>query len=110
MSTKSNNQEASNRPLKFEALNEFVQIEPLVEEEKKQGKVILANTRKEKPAKGKVLSVGPGRHLADGTLVKSELEVGDVVFYNPHMIGYELEDDGKKSIIISSMAIYGRYK
>lgn len=105
MSSKSNN------PEKFEALNEFVQIAPIKEEEQKQGKVILAKVRKEKPAKGEVISVGAGRHLADGTLVKPAVEPGDVVVYNPHMIGYELEaEDGSVTIIISTMAIYGRYK
>ena len=106
MSNKSNNQ-----TVKFQALNEFVQILPIDEGEQKQGKVILAEARKEKPAKGTVVSVGGGRHLADGTLIKPAVEPGDVVVYNPHMIGYELKgEDGKLTIIISSMAIYGRYK
>src|SRR3990167_86674 len=104
MSNKSNNQIE-----KFQALNEFVQIEPIEEEaEQKQGKVIVAEVRKEKPAKGRVISVGSGRHLADGTLIVPGVEPGDMVVYNPHMIGYELRgDDGKLTIIISSMAIYG---
>jgi co-chaperonin GroES (HSP10) len=105
MSNKSENQ------TKFEALNEFVQIEPISEGEQRQGKVLLADVRKDKPAKGTVLSVGCGRHLADGTLVKPAVEPGDMVVYNPHMIGYELKDaDGKLTIIISSLAIYGRLK
>ena len=95
---------------KFEALNEFVQIAPINEGEKIQGKVIIADVKREKPAKGTVLSVGSGRILADGTSVRPAVEPGDVVFYNPHMIGYELEEGGVKTVIISSMAIYGRYK
>ncbi len=108
MSTKQSSKNSQQK--KFEALNEFVQIRP-IKEERKQGKILLSNVNKEKSAKGEVLSVGLGRHLADGTLVKATVEVGDKVLYNPHMIGYELkEDDGKVSIIISAMAIYGRYR
>lgn len=105
MSNKSDNQQK-----KFQALNEFVQIEPIEDEaEKRQGKVIVAEVKKEKPARGRVISVGSGRHLADGTLIVPGVEPGDIVVYNPHMIGYELEHEGKLTIIISSMAIYGRY-
>ncbi len=65
---------------------------------------------KPKPAEGVVLSVGPGRFLADGTIAKVGLEPGDSVLYNPHLVAYEVEYDGKETIVIGSNAIYGRYK
>ena len=65
---------------------------------------------KEKTAKGRVLSVGEGRFLTDGTLVKPDLKVGDTVVYNPHLIGFELKDDeGNETVLVSSNAVYGKY-
>jgi chaperonin GroES len=94
----------------FTALNEFIQIEPIEDKEQKAGGVILAKTTKERPARGTIISMGEGRTLQDGTFVKPDVKVGDTVVYNPHMVGYELEEDGKTTLIISNNALYGKYK
>ena len=94
---------------KFTALNEFIQIEPVEDEQEKSG-IILAKTTKVRPARGIIISMGEGRTLQDGTFVKPDVKVGDLVVYNPHMVGYELEDKGKITLIISNNALYGKYK
>lgn len=95
---------------KFKALNDFIHIEPM-EEEQKKGKAIEANVKKERKAIGKVLSVGEGRHLADGTLVKPVVKPGELIAYNPHLVGYELKDsEGKITLIISNQSVYGKYE
>ena len=73
------------------------------------GGVVVSELTKEKESLGKVLSVGEGRYLADGTLVKADLEVGDIVVFNPHLLGHEMKEDGETTILVSSNAIYGKY-
>lgn len=89
-------------------MGEFIQIRPLKEEENKAGSIQLATVTKQRPAKGEVISVGDGRHLADGTFVKPPVEVGDIVVYNPHLFVHELKQDGQDTIIVSTNAIYGK--
>ena len=88
-------------------MSEFIQIRPIKEDEKVGG-IQLAQVTKQRPAKGEVMSVGEGRHLADGTFVKPGVAIGDVVLYNPHLFVYELKQDGMDTIIVSTNAIYGK--
>ena len=91
----------------FQALNEYVHIEPM--EESKKGGIAIAETTKKKTAVAKVLSVGEGRALPDGTFVKPPVEVGDVIIVNPHLV-QEVESDGEVILIINTIGIYGKRK
>lgn len=92
---------------KFQALNEYVQIEPV--KETQRGGPLLAQTAKPKTATAKVLSVGEGRALPDGTFVKPPVEVGDVIIVNPHLV-QEVESEGEMIFIINTIGIYGKRK
>lgn len=72
--------------------------------------MILDEVTKKPKAKGIVISVGDGRILNDGTRIEPNVEVGDVVVFNPHLIGHELEESGEVTLILSSNAIYGKYQ
>ena len=76
-------------------LQDFVLIEPSEAPEKSPGGIIIAPTAKEKPTEGKVLAVGPGRFLADGTRRKPEVEVGVTVIFNQYA-GVEVDIQGEK--------------
>ena len=89
-------------------MNEYVQVEPVVED-KKKSRVVVSETDRGKTAKGLVISFGEGRPLADGSVLKPNVKVGDEVIYNPHMVSYELNEEGRKTLIINANAIYGKY-
>ena len=67
--------------LKIRPLEDRVVVEPLEAEEKSAGGILLPDTAKEKPQRGKVLAVGPGRQLEDGKRVAIAVAVGDEVLY-----------------------------
>ena len=91
-------------------MGEYIQILPIKKEDSKN-KIITDGIDREPLSRGEVLSVGEGRHLADGTLIKPSVEVGDIVEYNPSLIVKELKDENYKvTIIINTHAIYGKYK
>ncbi|HUT73435.1 MAG TPA: co-chaperone GroES [Armatimonadota bacterium] len=53
-------------------------------EEKTPSGILLPDTAQEKPQKGKVVAVGPGRILDNGTVAKPEVKKGDVVLFTKY--------------------------
>ena len=84
---------------KFKPLNDRVVIEPLEAEVKtKSGIVLPDSAEKEKPIKGKVLFVGPGRLSETGTRLPMSVKTGDLVLFKKYGPD-EVELDGKKYLI-----------
>lgn len=92
---------------KFQAVNEFVQIEPIKYERK--SKIVIAELTKKQSATGKVLSVGEGRMLPDGTFIKPPVEVGDIIMFNPHLCD-PVDYNGEDIFIVNAIGIYGKEK
>jgi chaperonin GroES len=80
--------------LKIRPLEDRVVVEPLEAEEKTAGGIILPDTAKEKPQRGRVLAVGPGKVLEDGMRQAMAVAVGDEVLYGRYA-GNEVEVNGK---------------
>ena len=80
-------------------LDDRVVIEQLEAEEKTAGGIVLPDTAKEKPQRGKVVAVGPGKMLKDGKRAPMSLKKGDEVIYAKYS-GSEIEIDGKEYVII----------
>jgi chaperonin GroES len=59
-------------------------VEPLEEEETTVSGIVLPDTAKEKPQRGRVLAVGPGGRNDKGELVPMEVAVGDEVIYSKY--------------------------
>jgi chaperonin GroES len=70
------------------------------EEEKTKSGIVLPDTAKEKPQKGKVIAVGAGRILDNGQRVKPEVKAGDTVIFSKYS-GTELKLDGEKYLILT---------
>src|SRR5687767_3180939 len=68
-------------------------------EEKTAGGILLPDTAKNKPQRGTVVSVGPGRMKPDGTRVPMQLKVGDKVLFTS-WAGDEFEDRGAKDTLV----------
>jgi chaperonin GroES len=81
-------------------LGDRVVVERLEEETRTRGGIVLPDTAKEKPQKGKVIAVGSGRVLDNGTKVALEVKTGDTVVFAKYG-GTEIEIDGKEYIILS---------
>ena len=67
--------------LRVRPLDDRVVVEPLEAEEKTAGGILLPDTAKDKPQKGKVLAVGPGRQNKAGNFTPLDVKVGDVVLF-----------------------------
>ncbi len=85
--------------MKLKPLGSRVLVEPIEAEEVTAGGIVLPETAKEKPQKGKVLSVGPGDRDEDGDRIKMDVAQGDTVLFAKYA-GTEIKVDGKKLLIL----------
>jgi chaperonin GroES len=83
----------------IQPLHDRIVIEAAAKEEKSAGGIILPDTAQEKPQRGKVLSVGPGKRLDSGQLAPIGVNVGDTVLYGKYS-GTEVKVDGQDYIIL----------
>jgi len=80
--------------VKVRPLEDRVVVEPLEAEEKTAGGILLPDSAREKPQKGKVVAVGPGKINDDGKRVEVGVAVGDTVLYGRYA-GNDIEINGK---------------
>ena len=80
-------------------LGSRVVIEPIEQDEVTSGGIVLPETAKEKPQKGKILSVGPGDRDDAGKRIAMDVKVGDTVLYAKYA-GTEIKVEGKKLLIL----------
>ena len=80
--------------LNVRPLDDRVVVEPLEAEEKTAGGILLPDTAREKPQRGKVLAVGAGKVNDDGKRQPVAVAVGDVVLYGRYA-GNDIEIGGK---------------
>ena len=88
-------------------LDDRVVVEPLEAEEKTQGGIVLPDTAKEKPTKGKVISVGEGSLLDNGKRAALLVKKGDQVLYGKYA-GTEVTVDGKEYLILKESDILAK--
>ena len=85
--------------INLKPLGSRVVIEPMEQEDVTLGGIVLPETAKEKPQKGKVLSVGPGDRDESGKRIQMDVNVNDVVLFAKYA-GTEIKVDGKKLLIL----------
>ncbi|WP_437185078.1 co-chaperone GroES [Planctomicrobium sp. SH668] len=93
--------------LSLKPLDDRVVIEPLSAEETTAGGIVLPDSAKEKPQRGTVLAVGPGRLLESGERSAPSVQVGDEVLFSKYG-GTELEVDGKEIKILRESDILAK--
>lgn len=76
-----------------------VLVEPIEDEEVTAGGIVLPETAKEKPQRGKILAAGPGGRDENGKPVEMEVAVGQTVLFAKYA-GTEIKVDGKKLLIL----------
>ena len=68
----------------LQPLGDRLIVEVLDEEETTSSGIVLPDTAKEKPQRGKVLAVGPGARDEDGDYIKMDVEVGDEIIFSKY--------------------------
>jgi chaperonin GroES len=86
--------------MNLKPLGDRVVVKPLEEEEAMQSGLYIPDTAKEKPIKGEVISVGPGKVLDNGSRVAMDLNPGQKVIFAKYG-GTEIKLDGNKYMILS---------
>ena len=86
---------AKDKELNMRPLDDRVVVEVLEAEEKTAGGILLPDTAKQKPQRGRVLAVGPGKMRDNGERLALSVAKGDEVLYGRYS-GSEIEVDGKE--------------
>jgi len=81
-------------------LGDRVVVKPLEAEGKTKGGIVLPDTAKEKPQEGKVVAVGKGKVLENGTLQAPEVKVGDKVLYGKYSGNEITTKEGEELLIM----------
>lgn len=82
-------------------------VEPVKEEVSSSGIIIPDTASKEKPMKGKVLAVGPGKIMDNGQRRDMEVVEGDIVLFSKYG-PTEVKIEGKEVLILSAGDIYAK--
>ena len=92
--------------MKIRPLQDRVIVKRVAEEEKTKGGILIPDTAKEKPQEGKVIAVGNGKVLENGTHVKPDVKAGDRILFGKYS-GTEVKIDGEEHLILREDDILG---
>lgn len=88
-------------------LDDRVVVQPSEAEETTAGGIVLPDSAREKPQRGTVIAVGPGKLLDSGNRGELSVKIGDVVIYGRYG-GSEVEVDGKEMKILRESDILAK--
>lgn len=90
---------ATKKKIKFRPMDDRILLQPCEAEEKTAGGIILPDNAREKPQRGTVVSIGPGKMLDSGNRGEMSVKVGDEVFYGKYA-GTEIDMNADQFVII----------
>lgn len=91
--------------MKIQPLSDHILIEPLKEEEKTKGGILLPQSaEKERPEQGKVIATGQGKANNEGKIIPMEVRKGDIVIFTKYGPN-EIKIEGKEYLIASESDI-----
>lgn len=85
--------------MNIKPLDDRILVKPLEAEERTAGGIVLPDTAKEKPTRGKVVAAGPGKLLDSGERAPLAVKIGDVVLYGKYS-GTEIKVGGEEHSIM----------
>jgi len=85
--------------IKMRPLDDRVVVQQHKAEEMTSGGIVLPEQAKEKPTRGTVMAVGPGKLLDSGNRGQMCVKIGDDVFYGKYA-GNEVDIEGKKYTVL----------
>lgn len=87
-------------------LQDRVLVRRVDEEEKTKGGILIPDSAREKPMEGRVVAVGNGKILDNGTKVSPEVKAGDRILFGKYA-GTEVKIDGEEHLILREDDILG---
>lgn len=85
--------------MNFKPLSNHLFLEALEEEKTTKSGIVLPETaEKERPTRGKVIAVGPGKRNENGEIIPMSVKVGDIVLFKKYGPD-EIEIEGKKYLV-----------
>ena len=87
-------------------LQDRLLVRRVEEIETTKGGIIIPDSAKERPLEGKVIAVGSGKRLEDGTLVALDVKAGDRILFGKYA-GTEIKIDGEDRIVLREDEIFG---
>ena len=90
--------------MKIRPLADKVLVERVEAESKTAGGIVLPDTAKEKPQRGKIVAVGEGKVLEDGTRRPVQVKKGDLVLFTSYT-GMDIKIEGKEYLIMDESDI-----
>lgn len=85
--------------MKIKPLHDRIVVKAAEKEQVSAGGIILPDNAQEKPLRGEVLAVGPGKTLDSGAVAPLDVKVGDHVLYGKYS-GTEVKVEGEEYIIL----------
>jgi chaperonin GroES len=92
--------------MKFRPLHDRLLVKRLEEAEARKGGIIIPDTAKEKPQRGKVVAIGEGKIGSDGKRYSLEVKEGDEVLFGKYA-GNEIKVDDEEFLIMREDDVLG---
>jgi len=86
--------------MEIKPLGDRIVVKPLEAENKSKGGILLPDTAKEKPQEAKVVAVGKGKVLENGTIQTPEVKVGDKVLFGKYSGNEITTKEGEDLLIL----------
>lgn len=91
---------------KIRPLQDRLIVRRLDNSEKTAGGLFIPDSAQEKPQQGKVIAVGKGKVLEDGTVRPLDVSVDDIIVFGKYS-GQEIKVDGEDFLIMKEDDVYG---
>ncbi len=92
--------------MKIRPLQDRIIVQRVKEDEKTKGGIIIPDSAKEKPIEGKVIAVGNGKVLEDGSTRPVDVKKGDRILFGKYA-GTEVKLDGEEHLILREDDVLG---
>ena len=86
--------------MEIKPLGDRIVVKPLEAENKSKGGIVLPDTAKEKPQEAKVVAVGKGKVLENGSVQAPEVKVGDKVLFGKYSGNEITTKEGEELLIL----------
>ncbi len=96
----------ANAELNVRPLHDRILVKRMTEEEKTAGGIIIPDSAKEKPQRGKVVATGKGRVTEDGKVLPLEVKSGDSILFGKYS-GTELKLEGEEFLMMREEDVLG---
>ena len=92
----------------FKPIRDRVLVEKIKDELKTKGGLQLSQDAQDRPTKGTILAVGPGKLTDDGTVLPMPVNENDIIYY-PKYAGYPIKLNNEEYLILDEKDILGVY-